>query len=121
MMFLYHKGKTLWARSCFSTPRFQFFPHTLLMDVANNALKESAKINVTKYGYISPLVYQRYVEPQEKALELRYRNRTRRNVSRSTSPGMVEKMKQMLNRGQTNVQMLGGSKKMKLRSRNRRR
>ena len=89
------------------------------MEVADNALKESAKINVTKYGYVSPLVYQRYVEPQEKALELRYRNRTRRNVSRSTSPGMVEKMKQMLNVGRP--PMLGGSKKMKLRSRKHRR
>lgn len=62
-----------------------------------NTLQAGHKVNMNfaRYGY-SPQIYRQIIQPNENVLLRTYRNATKRNVSRSTSPGIVRRMTHLL-------------------------
>lgn len=59
----------------------------------SNVLQASYKVNknLQRYGH-TPLTYTQIVQPNQNVLFQKYRNQTKKNVTRSTSPGLVRRM-----------------------------
>jgi len=59
----------------------------------SNVLQASYKVNknLQRYGN-NPLAYTQILQPDQNTLMCKYRNQTKTNVQRSTSPGLVRRM-----------------------------